>query len=131
MRNIHFVAAGVLCMATFFLFMGMGGCRQPESFEQERLYGRWEISKAERNGKETSYLRNGYFVFQHDGMMTVNITGEDEKGRFVMDNNRVIMNDEKIFEIQSLHQDSLTIHYNTDQNSTFIFYMLRKKEDVQ
>ena len=131
MRNIQFVGACVLWMTSMYLFMGILGCKRAESFEQEGLYGRWEIAKAERNGKETSYLRNGYFVFQPDGMMTINITGEDEKGKFVLDNSRVIMNDEKIFEIHSLRHDSLIIQYATGQNSTFVFHMLRKKEDVQ
>jgi len=86
---------------------------------------------AERNGKETSYLRNGYFIIQHGGSITINITGEDEIGKYVLDKNNLVMDGNRIFEIKSLQNDSLTIRYTTNSNSQFLFYMKKDNGNVQ
>lgn len=112
------------------LLFAVYSCRQPEEIQEEGLYGRWDIIRAERNGKETGYLRNGYFIIQPDGSMTVNITGEDEKGNYAFDNNKLIMAEDKIFVIRSLKNDSLTVDYDTG-NSDFVFYMTKNMEDDQ
>jgi hypothetical protein len=127
MSLIRFVLTG--CMLTGFVFIT--GCKRAESIEQESLFGRWEIQKAERNGKETTYLRNGYFIMNPDGSMTVNITGEDEKGTFTLDKNKILMSGNKVFEIQAQRGDSLNVRYVSESNSEFIFHMLKKKEDAQ
>jgi len=81
MRNLHIVIDRIsfsvlqpiwLFVIVAFLFFS---CKRGDNIQQEKLYGRWEITKAERNGKETSYLRRGYFIINHDGTMTINITG--------------------------------------------------------
>ena len=106
-------------------------CKRSEEIQTEALYGRWDITSAERNGKETSYLRNGYFVIQRDGSITINITGEDENGKYVLDKNNLVMDGDRIFEIKSLQHDSLTIRYTTNSNSQFLFYMKKDNENVQ
>ena len=137
MKNLHIVSGhislnanykkGIMILAIFFLLIG---CKRNESIQAEGLYGKWDISKAERNGKETSYLRNGYFIINPDGTMTINITGEDEKGQYILENNKLTMA-EKVFDIKTLQNDSLTIRYEASPNSHFLFYMLKRKDDVQ
>lgn len=137
MKNLHIVLGqislnasskkGIMILAIFFL---LSGCKRNESIQAEGLYGKWDISRAERNGKETSYLRNGYFIIDPDGTMTINITGEDEKGHFTLENNTLRM-EEKIFDIRTFQNDSLTIRYEASPNSHFLFYMLKRKDDVQ
>ena len=106
-------------------------CKQRDPVEQAALYGKWDISRAERNGKETPYLRGGYFIINQDGSITVNITGEDEHGKFVLDKDRIRMNDNKEFEIRTLTADSLTVTYSAGTQSDFIFYMNRHEGDAQ
>ncbi len=137
MRNLPFVPDrisfisfqffGSLVITLFFL----GACRKAEPVEMEGLYGRWDITMAERNGKETPYLRNGYFKINPDGTMTINITGEDESGKYTLDKNKLIMDSDKVFDIQLLQNDSLTIKYVANPNSHFLIYMMKKKEDAQ
>jgi|SRR5687767_3952793 len=105
-------------------------CKQTTDIQQDSLYGRWEIMKAERNGKETDYLRNGYFIINQDGTMTVNITGQDESGKFMLEKNKLMMEGDKTFDIESLSTDSLIVKYATP-NSQFVIYMQKKQPDVQ
>ena len=67
----------------FFLIIlflsAMLACKQKDTFEEESLFGRWNIMKALRNGNETPYLRGGYLVLERDGKIIVNINGNEEK----------------------------------------------------
>ena len=136
MRNDHFVPVRkryllILSVITLGIFVLTAACKQPEGIEQDNLYGHWEIVSAERNGKATGYLRNGYFIINRNGTMTVNITGEDETDQFLLDNNKIMMAGNKAFEIQSLQTDSLTMKYVMNSNTQFVFQMKRKQDDVQ
>ena len=106
-------------------------CKPRDHVEQASLYGKWDIVKAERNGKETPYLRGGYLIINADGAITVNITGEDEKGRFELDKDKIKMNDQKEFIIRALSQDSMTVAYTASPESDFIFYLNRHEGDTQ
>ena len=121
MRSIQFV------MIMLFVL----SCKQADTIGQEDLYGKWNILKATRNGKETAYLRGGYLIIGQDGILTVNITGQDEKGKFQMEKNQLLMEGDKVFEITDFHQDSITINYNAAPNGQFVFYMAKSKEDAQ
>lgn len=113
----------------FTLLLLLGSCKQDIEVQEESLYGKWEITKASRNGKETQYLRGGYFIFQPDGMMILNITGSEEKGAFELRGQRIDFNDEKVFDIMSYRRDTLGIRYPLSAESLFEFYLARKKDD--
>ncbi len=138
MRNLHFVVNRI-SFASLRVFPGylilmvvlFIGCKQSDEIHQDSLTGRWDIAKAERNGRESSYLRNGYFMFNPDNTMTINITGEDEHGKYTLDNRKLIMEGDKTFEIQSLQSDSLTVKYLVSPTTQFLIYMLKKKDDDQ
>jgi hypothetical protein len=117
MRNIHIV----------LIILSILACKRSETIDQSGLYGKWDIVKAERNGKETHYLRGGYFVIGQDGNMSINITGEEEKGRYILQDQHLQMNDDKIFNIDRLQQDTLIVTYIAESNGKFVFYMERKK----
>lgn len=106
-------------------------CKPRDHVEQASLYGKWDIVKAERNGKETPYLRGGYLVINADGAITVNITGEDETGKFELDKDVIRMNNNKEFVIRSLTQDSMTVAFKASPESDFIFYMNRHEGKTQ
>src|SRR5688572_22559501 len=137
MINLHFVGRRTAIRTLIRLYwVGLfvlvaASCKKAEEISHENLYGRWEIKKAERNGEETSYLRNGYFIFNQSGTMTINVTGEDESGNYLLEGNKLTMGGEKTFDIKSLHNDSLVIRYVPSSNAQFMFYMLKKNDDVQ
>jgi hypothetical protein len=109
----------------------MISCKPKETVEVAELYGKWKIEKADRNGLETPYLRGGYFIFQPDGQMIVNITGEDETGTFSIDKETISMVSGKSFTIQSSTPDSLIIAYQSNPESDFLFYLVRDKGEAQ
>ncbi|MDQ3017434.1 MAG: hypothetical protein M3R25_12035 [Bacteroidota bacterium] len=117
MRSIHIVLIIVTLLA----------CKRSDTIEESALYGKWDIVKAERNGKETHYLRGGYFVIGDDGTIAVNITGEEEKGEYILDQQNLQMDEDKIFSIESLQNDTLIVKYLAASNGQFVFYMARGK----
>lgn len=96
----------------------------------ESLYGKWDIERAVRNGKETPYLRGGYFVFENNGSMTVNITGSDEKGPFTLNDRTLRINDKKNFLIESIHTDTMTIRFAMSPENEFLFYLYRNADET-
>ena len=106
-------------------------CKQKEDIRYDTLYGKWDITRAEKNGKETPYLRNGYFIINANGTMTLNITGEDESGDYQIEKGKLVMEGDKIFDIESLQGDSLTIRYSIPSGTEFLIFMQKNKEDAQ
>ena len=119
----------LLYWLAFALLLPSGSCKKDIEVEEASLYGKWEITKASRNGKETQYLRGGYFIFQPDGMMVLNITGSEEKGAFELRGQSIDFNEEKVFDIVSYRRDTLGIRYPLSAESLFEFYLARKKDD--
>src|SRR5258706_7805728 len=132
MRNLHIVRIKIfwegmqseylLTMVIYFFSC----CNGHDNTNPEQLYGRWDISKAERNGKETSYLRGGYFIIDQNGLMTINITGADEKGPYTKDKKKLKMGD-KNFEIREIKNDSMILKYIPAPKIEFMFYMHKRK----
>ena len=114
----------------FIIFL-LIACKRAEIVQTEELYGKWDIIKAERNGKETSYLRGGYFVISENGDITVNITGEDQKDKFTLDRNKIKTENEDVYEIEHIQGDSLVISYIAESNGHFVFYMAKNKGQAQ
>ncbi len=123
---VYFIQRFCLFLTVATLFIS---CQGKDGPQQQNLYGKWVIANAERNGKETSYLRKGYFIIDKDGMMTVNITGTDEKGKYKMKDNKIVMGD-KNFELKMVGSDSMVVTYMTSPKIKFIFYMQKKHEDI-
>jgi hypothetical protein len=115
----------------FLICVLLNSCKQKEDLQYDALYGKWDITRAEKNGKETTYLRNGYFVINANGTMTVNITGEDENGSYQVEKGKLVMEGDKIFDIQSLQGDSLTVRYSIPSGTEFLIFMQKNKEDAQ
>ncbi len=115
-------SASLLTMVIYFF----SSCNGHDNTNPDQLYGRWDISKAERNGKETSYLRGGYFIIDQNGLMTINITGADEKGPYTKDKKKLKMGD-KNFEIREIKNDSMILKYIPAPKIEFMFYMHKRK----
>jgi len=115
----------LLFMTQYFLI----SCNNGNTIQQEGLYGKWEIHKAMRNGAETPYLRRGYFIIEPNGSMTVNITGEEEKGTYVLDENTLRLKNEKDFVVEILRKDSMSIRYSMNAENTFLFYLTKKMHE--
>ena len=87
--------------------------------------------KAERNGKETPYLRGGYLVIGKDGKMIVNISGNEESSPYTLQHHVLRTKDAKEFVLERLKSDSMIVHFTASPQSNFVFYMVRQHDEVQ
>jgi hypothetical protein len=106
-------------------------CKQGDAIQEETLFGKWDIVKAQRNGKETPYLRGGYLVIEKEGKIVVNINGNDEVSTYTINKRVIRTKDAKEFELQSLKPDSMTVHFVASPQSEFVFYMVRNHDEIQ
>jgi len=104
-------------------------CKPHASISTQGLNGKWEIYKANRNGAETPYLRRGYFVFDAQGMLTVNITGNDESSPYVVDDNVITTEGKSTYTITSLRSDSMDIHYVMNPENEFMFFLKKTSNE--
>ena len=106
-------------------------CKPKDTVEQEALFGKWDITKAQRNGKETPYLRGGYFIIEKDGKIIVNINGSDELSTYTLDKRVIRTKDQRTFVLQSVKPDSMTVHFVASPQSEFLFFMVRNHDETE
>jgi hypothetical protein len=106
-------------------------CKPKDAVEEEALFGKWDITMAKRNGKETPYLRGGYFIIEKDGKIVVNINGSDELSTYTLDHKVIRTKEHKAFELQSVKPDSMTVHFVASPQSDFLFYMVKHHDETQ
>jgi len=116
---------------SLFVLVMVASCKQKDTVTEETLFGKWDITKAERNGKETPYLRGGYFVFGKDGQIAFNIKGSEEVNTFTLNNRVIRTKDAKEFVLQSVKPDSMTVHFMASPQSEFVFYMVRHHDTTE
>ncbi len=121
---------GTIFLLILSLITGLQ-CRRSDRIQVESLYGKWDISRAERNGQETPYLRGGYITIREDGKMAVNITGSEETGPYVYQDQVIRMDQQKDFIILAATPDSMVIQYKAGPQSEFMFYMNRHEKETQ
>ena len=114
--------------AGLLLLVMLIACKKQDDVQSEQLFGKWDIWKAERNGNETPYLRGGYMIFEKNGVMTVNLTGTDEKGTFILEDNILHGPLSTEYQIESIRQDSMRIRFRKSTDSEFLFYLHKNKD---
>lgn len=116
-------------LAFVFILLSIS-CKQGSDIEQEALYGKWDILNAKRNGNETHYLRGGYVIIDSNGTMTINLTGTEEKGPYVITDKTIRVSNTKDFLIESLKPDSMTLHYVMSPESDFLIRFTKHKDET-
>ena len=107
----------------------ISSCKNSSDIQQEALYGQWDILNAKRNGNETHYLRGGYVIIDNNGTMTINLTGTEEKGPYVITDKTIRVSDSKDFMIESLNPDSMTMRYVMSPESDFLIHFTKHKDE--
>ena len=114
-----------------FLFVSILACKPKDTIQEESLAGKWNIMKALRNGKETPYLRGGYFIIGQDGKIVVNISGEEENTTYTLDKHVIRTGNDKDFVLKEVKTDSMTVHFMAGPQSEFVFYMVKQHDEPQ
>ena len=112
----------VIYLSAFLSFFVISSCTNEPAVQLDQLYGEWEIIDAKRNLKHTRTLRDGYFVFDEDGVMKTNIFGSDQvfKVQFSADKISQLDDAKTEYKIRTLHNDTLHIS-STIQKHYFDF----------
>ncbi len=118
-----------MILVSFGGLMILVSCKESTTISTQGLNGKWEIYSANRNGRETPYLRGGYFIFDAKNNLTVNITGSDETGPFLMKDNRIIQEGKADYTITSIRQDSMDIYYAMNPENEFMFFLKKTSNE--
>lgn len=98
----------------------------------EMLAGTWEVSDAERNGKNTSALEGIYFTFTTDEKLTTNfnLSVEDRTFSYRMDGDTLIAlsDPEQPYLIESLAEKRMVLR--TKMEGYLFNLSLKTKEDI-
>jgi hypothetical protein len=116
-----------VCLTGLMIF---SSCKENASIATQGLNGKWEIYKADRNGRETPYLRRGYFIFDAQGILTVNITGNDESSPYTIDDNVITTEGKSTYTIIALRNESMDIHYAMNSENEFMFFLKKTSNEI-
>ncbi len=106
----------------------------PPATNQADLEGRWELTKAFRNGKATETLTHAFFEFDETGNMKTNFTGSEQASTYELNDKKIKEKggNDLTYNIEKLDKDNLTLEFNM-QNFDFKLELRKAqvlKEDV-
>ncbi len=97
----------------FFTFiaalLSFSSC-DPSAKTNDKLQSKWMVHKAYRNGRITSTMENGFFIFWHLDSMETNILGESVKSAYKIQKN-IIVTDSDLpkFNVNNIGRDTLIL----------------------
>lgn len=96
-----------LLRIVFFLLI-MGACSSEASLG-EQLEGKWVVVGATRNDRETETLRDAFFEFSGDSILTTNILRAERSFPIEIKNNKVVQGGpvDITYDIISITEDTL------------------------
>ena len=96
-----------LCWVLFLLII-MGACTSEAGLE-EKLEGKWLVVGATRNDRETETLRDAFFEFSGDSILTTNILRAERAFPIEIKNNKVLQTGpiDITYDIVSVTEDTL------------------------
>ena len=84
-----------------------------KTFDQNLLYGHWEIKSAQRDGHPTETLTNTFFTFSEDGKMVTNfnLEGNEVAGMFEVDGYKITQkgNPSIDYSVEIIEEDKLVL----------------------
>lgn len=109
-----------------FLLYACGADQNKKSLTQiEDLQGKWNIIKAERNGKKTMLLQDGFLSFKENSIISnINERGDTLTNNYTIDNN-LIKSDDFEYNVLYNNNDTMKVSMNI---KNFSFKLILKKE---
>ncbi len=91
--------------------IALSSCKQAVDLKPSDLKGKWNFSKAFRNGKQAKTLESAFFEFQDDKSVSSNLFIEKQTTTFTVENSKLVINDELPleFEVVAFSKDSLQL----------------------
>lgn len=121
----------IAVLVGFMMCLVSQSCKQPvEPVDTSILNGKWLVTSAERNAKETATLNKAIFVFNPDSTMQTNFTGEEVNTNYTVSGNVItqVSGDKLPFTILNLSTDSLTLQTKL-MDYNFKFFLANERLD--
>lgn len=108
------------------------GCKEEPVYDPANLTGHWEVYAAERNGKETTLLNGAVFLFEENGTMQTNVTGQEHRGTFQINKATIEYTGESPmqFKVTSLQGDTMSLSTELE-GMRFMFDLQRTTTESQ
>lgn len=104
-----------LCVFALLLLAGCQDEPKSPSFDEQLLYGRWNLQEALRNNRKTETLTGTFYEFEPNGVMHTNFTPDQNMtpGEFAyeFDGRTITRKDdsESYYQVDSLSQSTLIL----------------------
>lgn len=86
---MNLIKTFTLCLLSVILLAG--ACASEDEIGQEELTGTWEVTSAERNGKQTETVVGATFTFGEDGKLRTNIlNGRELTGTYRLSGDDIV-----------------------------------------
>jgi len=98
--------------------------------ESSDVQGHWEVIAAKRNGKLTSTLKDAYFTFSPQQVLSTNIYGEPQDFNFELNDNNITQfgDKENQYRIISLQND--TMHLGSKMHNYSFDFLAVKSDSI-
>lgn len=112
-----------LVLSSLLLF----SCAEEAKFNQEDIYGNWEVIAAKRNNKLTSTLKDAYFKIPDATNLETNIFGSDESFDIAIEKDMILQSGDQPteYKIRMLQNDTLHLSA-TIQKLNFDFLAVKR-----
>jgi len=102
-------------------------CAEEAEFNQEDIYGNWEVIAAKRNNKLTSTLKDAYFKIPDATILETNIFGSDESFDIAIEKDMILQSGDQPteYKIRMLQNDTLHLSA-TIQKLNFDFLAVKR-----
>lgn len=97
-------------LITAIAMCAVSACKEERDVRVEELYGTWEVTAAEREGRETETLNGAIFDIGEGGQMYTNImNGRDDTGTYTFKEMTLHFdgNEPAVYEIDSIGADRM------------------------
>jgi hypothetical protein len=115
---------GLFCL----LLLGSLACKKEPKIEQADLVGRWDVTKASRNGSPSEAMEGLFFEFFGDGKMLTNMSGVDMSATYKLKDKLLLQREGEMdvdYQIEKLSDSTLIL--NTHLRNFDFHFELKKK----
>ena len=64
------------------LMFSVYSCKNDEAAYRQAILGSWDVYASEMNGKPNDFMKNGYFIFTADNLVTSNTIPENQSSAY-------------------------------------------------
>lgn len=84
-------------------------CKNDEAAFRKAIVGSWDVYASEMNGKPNDFMKNGYFIFTADNLVTSNTIPENQSSSYSVKRDKLKIEGIDDFNMQIIRLDKDTM----------------------